>query len=1116
MTTKNNTSILLVAQTFALAAVLALPAARALDGFSVTTHWEGTDSPNFNGFGAIVRHDIENSTVTGRHLLYGDPRAPGRAPAISPDGSHVAFVRADGRIGIVPAAGGFPTILDAPLTHPHAYLDWPAPKWIYYLKGGRLQPTGSMHLHRVNVETGEDQRLKTFLRADGKTPGGNWRIHVAHDAARAVLRTDDRVPEPFGRLVAVDLSAPDSVLKFERATDRFSCSSGIDPKGVYFADGHQDHLGTDIRKWDDLSKVATVKWSDTLSWGPDTRDTGKLHNLNAWSANSSDWICVHMGWGDGNDVRAANQMLINWRQKERIVVTDNTDHSRTFDCAGDLWVGTGGPPKDARPPYLQRLEVDKDAKHLQLRFSEPLETLTAEDLANYIIFPSTAIHAAVSSADGRTVTLETDPLSPKGDYLIEVSGLRDRAAQPNQLADPIERSFRAKTFDEKLTVILEPDHKIGKGDDLFIDTSVVAASGEPIEVDEASWELSEGSDQVVFLDPASPQTYARFPAEGEYVLTLWVRKGDREATTSTRISVSAQPFIEILAPRAGDELEAGQLTSIEWSVKDVSDVRIDLSTDGGATWNLVEMSVDVTSPNWGAYPWTVPPVDTDNAILRLSEYSQVTETLSEAFSIRAEAPSLELLDIRAGEMLRAGQTKVISWDAQNVPSVLLEVSFDDGGAWELIDTVGLSSPRFGAYPYEVPNVASDFVRFRIRTTDSRAEALSPLVSFAPVSRDLGSLEVTQVRLLTKAPPSPGAASKSLKVEIKDTETGRYPLTVNIPGGVRTAVLALGGASDVKPRLVRLDIEDSDPLIEGLSVSRRQLEGFLGGRSGKLTWVNSQGQLELLDFTTDPPEQRVLVDRLKCANPIFSPDGTRVIYAQGSTSESRPIRAHHLETGEDKQVAFGDLGYFLFNDQGEFTVTADWSSKSENGADGSTRARALTPGDVVPAGGPVELHDRAMDAGPNGTGSWLGQVYGEMIAYDTARAREYDTDSFFLMDGTIADHQTCNGSMAPTDKAHLMTLVIPHDWVRIFSYDDTLDRFIETSRFELPAGYVEWEFPEWSAHPDYFTAILRTGDLANHLVVARVEAGNVAPAFLDLGLKDPGVSYSHLWLAPSSQ
>ena len=59
-------------------------------------------------------------------------------------------------------------------------------------------------------------------------------------------------------------------------------------------------------------------------------------------------------------------------------------------------------------------------------------------------------------------------------------------------------------------------------------------------------------------------------------------------------------------------------------------------------------------------------------------------------------------------------------------------------------------------------------------------------------------------------------------------------------------------------------------------------------------------------------------------------------------------------------------------------------------------------------------------------------------------------------------------MAPDDSARLMALVIPHDWIRIYSHITASDRFEETSRFNLPEGMVEWEFPEWSTDPGYLT------------------------------------------------
>jgi hypothetical protein len=106
-------------------------------------------------------------------------------------------------------------------------------------------------------------------------------------------------------------------------------------------------------------------------------------------------------------------------------------------------------------------------------------------------------------------------------------------------------------------------------------------------------------------------------------------------------------------------------------------------------------------------------------------------------------------------------------------------------------------------------------------------------------------------------------------------------------------------------------------------------------------------------------------------------------------------------------------------------------------------------------------------------------------------------------------------MAPDASGRLMCLVIPHDYVRIFSYESAGDDFVETSRFLLPAGMAEWEFPEWSTRPDTFTAVLRAGDLKNRLFVVKVADGEIVPEVLELTDEggDATASYSHLYVEP---
>ncbi len=305
--------------------------------------------------------------------------------------------------------------------------------------------------------------------------------------------------------------------------------------------------------------------------------------------------------------------------------------------------------------------------------------------------------------------------------------------------------------------------------------------------------------------------------------------------------------------------------------------------------------------------------------------------------------------------------------------------------------------------------------------------------------------------------------------------------------------------------------DPNPKIPGLGVSKEKLISFLGGKKGILVWIDGQKIPKMLDFRQADPQVKDLADETDWVNPLISPDGTRLVYSKGLPTQAKSIMVRDLASGDSKQIATGDIGYWNITGNEEAIIYCDNSEKNQNGADGKTYRLKLVKGEVNPDGQAEILHQRAMDAGPNKTGEWLGQVYSQMFAYNVSTKKEYSFDSFVLQDGTTADHQTCNGSMAPDATARLMTLVIPHDYVRIYTYNSSEDKFKESSRFLLPTGMAEWEFPEWSTDPDFYTAILMKADRKNRLFIAKIKEGEVTPELLEITGENTGASYSHLYL-----
>lgn len=1179
----------------------------AVDGISVTAHWTGSNENLYGGYGQIVRHDIVGSEVVSHTVLYDNPANPARNPVIAPDGSRAAFLLQDGSIAVMSVAGGQATILQSAQSHGEACLDWPAGDWIYYTKGGFSQPSGSKLLHRVNAVSDSDEYVLTFLKDDGLTESGTWRFHIANDLTHASIRPDDTNPMPAGCITAFDM-VNDTHLRSNRSLGSvgdYRCSTGIDPQGVYLLEGNQAHDGTTVRRWDDLSAVKTFLWTDALTWGPDTADTGNSHNRNSWSTNSQNWLCIHIGFGT-RGARGANQMLINWAdgEEERIVVSENQDDEspRKFDDAGDFWVGasvpqppeitsqpqdltvsvgelahfdvqaTGSGPlsyqwqreggdvsganaatysftaaindngagfgcrvsnsagsatsdsasltvlSDTTPPVIQAVSAPGAPDSVWVTFTEPVAQAGAETFSNYAIDHAIGINTATRQADPAVVLLSVTQLSGGTSYTLTVNNVTDAAQPPNAIAP--DSTFGFSYADQNLAPVVSagPDASVRVGEDLLLSGSA-SDDGLPSGSLSYAWTIVSGPGNATFSAASEASCYLRLDAVGDYILRLTVDDGDKSAFDELAVSATPQPSITIVSPAGGEEWQAGTTEAIQWTAVEVSNVSLDYSTDGGQNWRIIAASVDQQNdPDlWGHYPWSVPNDPSQQAIIQLSVYSDPENAVrSNPFTILGSGnPEINLLSPVGGETMIGNSTFEITWETVDAEAVVLEYSLDAGDNWQAIALIDSGQQEWFDYPWSVPNVSSDLARVRARSPGGGAEDSSDLFSIEPEAGPAGDLELTSLTVRGALPPE---ARGTDSVSVGGTD---FPVAAD--GSFEAEIMLPGGAEQFTFE-IRADLEESSwnrvvdlkvsQTIPGLGVSAGELREFLGDKGGILAWVNAGGQIQVLDFRQADPQVQTLGSTADSVNPLISPDGTRIVYSQGRPNGPKLIRVLRLSDGESNQIATGDIGYWHFSNSGdELIVYCDWSDKNDNGAGAKTYTVQLAAGDITLAGSANEILDRAMDAGPNADLVWLGQVYGNLWAHNQSSGADYPTDKFFLAGGSVADHQTCNGSMAPDTSGRLMCLVIPHDFIRIFSHDSGSDTFRQTSEFQLPQGMTEWEFPEWSTSPAFFSAVLRASDLQNRLFIGKTAEGELVPELLEISGEQKGASYSHLWLEP---
>ncbi|MBK6914186.1 MAG: hypothetical protein IPH11_11270 [Ignavibacteriales bacterium] len=74
------------------------------------------------------------------------------------------------------------------------------------------------------------------------------------------------------------------------------------------------------------------------------------------------------------------------------------------------------------------------------------------------------------------------------------------------------------------------------------------------------------------------------------------------------------PPIKILAPNGGEQWQSNTSKSIEWSSYEISDVKIEFTSNGGTSWNTIISS----TPSTGNYLWNVPSLNSTVCKIRIS------------------------------------------------------------------------------------------------------------------------------------------------------------------------------------------------------------------------------------------------------------------------------------------------------------------------------------------------------------------------------------------------------------------------------------------------------------------------------------------------------------------
>jgi hypothetical protein len=241
-------------------------------------------------------------------------------------------------------------------------------------------------------------------------------------------------------------------------------------------------------------------------------------------------------------------------------------------------------------------------------------------------------------------------------------------------------------------------------------------------------------------------------------------------------------------------------------------------------------------------------------------------------------------------------------------------------------------------------------------------------------------------------------------------------------------------------------------------------------------------------------------KYKSFGPLFSPDGTRILFNQ--TFKSTDIFVLELGKEETVKIAEGANPHWYIdnNSNKKYAVY-----RSENAMfdcvpqAGKTYIIQLND-NYEPIGEPEMISNYGFGGGISTDGRYL------CTAFQLSCILDRKTGVLSAPWGTVVhmpsrDNQCCCPSIAPDDSGRFMVLRWPHERFSISDFSGG-----ERNHFYIPENYEEWQTPEWSTHPNFCTAAAMNKDLIYDLFVIRISDKK----YLQI-TTDGGYVHGHLWV-----
>ncbi|MDD3460826.1 MAG: hypothetical protein PHW28_05975, partial [Mesotoga sp.] len=177
--------------------------------------------------------------------------------------------------------------------------------------------------------------------------------------------------------------------------------------------------------------------------------------------------------------------------------------------------------------------------------------------------------------------------------------------------------------------------------------------------------------------------------------------------------------LELTSPTGGEYWQTGTNKNITWVTGQVTNIKIEYSTNGGSSWNSIINSVAAAS---GTYSWVIPAgLSSSTAKIKISDVSN--SSIKDSSASTFVLGTVAVTSPNGGEEFQAGTTQPITWTAAtSVQNVRIDYSTNNGTSWNSIVSSTLASA--GTYNWSIPtNISSANCLIRISDAASSLQIL---------------------------------------------------------------------------------------------------------------------------------------------------------------------------------------------------------------------------------------------------------------------------------------------------------------------------------------------------------------------------------------------------------